>query len=114
MIIYVSYYSLFNMGGYLMLIGEGVMVGYGIIIYVCIIGDYSFIGMGVCIFDGVEVKFYGFLGVGVVFGLGKVVGEGELWFGNLVCLVCLLCDKEIEVLYYLVDYYVWLKDKYLV
>lgn len=91
--VYVIYDGLYLFGGFFMVIGEGVIIGYGVVIYVCIIEDYCLIGMYVIVFDGVVVKKYGFVGVGSLVLLGKVVGECELWLGNFVKCVCLFSDK---------------------
>ena len=112
-IIHVSHHSPYNKVGHPTLIGEEVTVGHGTIIHACTIEDLALIGMGACILDGATAKQHGFVGAGAVVGLGKVVGEGELWVGNPARLVRRLSDKEIESLLYSAQHYVRLKDKYL-
>lgn len=62
--LYVIYKFLYNLDGNLLIIGEDVIVGYKVMFYGCIIGNWVLVGMGLILFDGVIVEDDVMIGVG--------------------------------------------------
>lgn len=112
-VLYIIYDFVFNFGGFLLILGDDVIVGYQVMLYGCIIGDWVMIGMQIMIMDGVVVESDVMLVVGSLVSSGKWLVFGWLYWGWLVWLVCELIVKEIEFLFYVVGNYVKLKDQYL-
>lgn len=85
------------------IVGENGYIGYGVILYGCVIGCDVLVGMNSVIMDGVVI---GEESIVVVMSFVKVGFSGEkcqLLIGILVCVVCSVSDDEL--------YWKWLNIK---
>lgn len=81
---YVIYKNVENLNGYLLCIGDDVIIGYKVMLYGCIIYDWVFVGMGFIVLDGVVIENDVMIGVGSLVLFGKRFESGFLYMGSLV------------------------------
>jgi carbonic anhydrase/acetyltransferase-like protein (isoleucine patch superfamily) len=64
------------------IVGADVLIGHGVVLHGCTVGDGAFIGMKACVMDGAVVEPGAMVAAGALVTPGKVVKSGELWGGN--------------------------------
>lgn len=94
-------------------IGEDVTVGHGVILHACTIGNFSLIGMGAVILDGVIIEDYVFVGAGAMVTPGKRLTARGLYLGSPARRARELSEREIDELRESAAHYVALKNEYL-
>ncbi|MBN9229878.1 MAG: gamma carbonic anhydrase family protein [Legionella sp. 40-6] len=112
-ILHVTHDGPYTSGGIPLLLGNGITVGHRAVLHGCSIDDFSLIGMGALIMDGVQVQHHVLVAAGSVVAPGKILEAGHLYLGNPAKLARVLTAKEIEQLEYSAAHYVRLKNKYL-
>lgn len=55
-VLYIIYVGFFNLDGFLLSIGDEVIVGYKVLLYGCSIGNWVLVGMGLIVMDGVVIE----------------------------------------------------------
>lgn len=104
----------FTPGGKSLSLGRGVTIGHQAVLHACRIDDYSLIGIGAIILDGVHIESHVMVGAGSLVPPGKQLISGHLYLGNPARCVRKLSTKETEHLNYSATHYVNLKNKYMV
>jgi carbonic anhydrase/acetyltransferase-like protein (isoleucine patch superfamily) len=112
-VVHVTHASRFCPGGQPTLIGSDVTVGHKVILHACTVEDTCLIGMNAVIMDGAVVKARVIIGAGSVVPPGKVLESGYLYVGSPVKQMRPLSDRELELLEYLPQHYVGMKDRHL-
>lgn len=87
---------------YLLIVGEGCIIGYKVFLYGCMIGDNILIGMGVVILNGVKIGKNCLIGVNVLIMENKVIFDGFLVMGFSGKVVCELDEQGIQGFWVLV------------
>lgn len=103
----------YSPGGRPLLLGAGITVGHKTILHACTIDDYCLIGMGSIILDGVHIENHVIIGAGSVVTSGKRLQSGYLYVGTPAQIVRKLTAREQEQLHYSKNYYIDLKNQYL-
>ena len=80
------------------IVGANVLIGHGVVLHGCTVGDGSFIGMKACVMDGAVIEPGAMVAAGALVTPGKRVKTGELWAGNPAKLLRPLRSEEQEQL----------------
>lgn len=112
-VLHVTHDGPFTTGGKPLILGSGITIAHQAVLHGCTVDDYSLIGMGALILDGVHIKSRVMVAAGSVVSPGKVLEKEYLYLGNPARCVRKLTIKEIEQLEYSAAHYVRLKNKYL-
>ena len=110
--LHVTHDAQYTLGGFALTIGDDVTIGHGAALHGCTVQGACLIGMNATILDGALVKRHSVVGAGAVITHGKIVGEGELWFGNPARCVRMLTNEEIQQILYAARRYVKLAGQY--
>jgi carbonic anhydrase/acetyltransferase-like protein (isoleucine patch superfamily) len=102
-----------NHGDHPLLIGENVVIGHGVVLHGCTVGDGALIGIGAQVLDGAVVEAGAQIGAGAVVTPGKVIPAGHLALGIPARPVRPLSRPEVEAIGENARRYVALKDEYL-
>ena len=112
-VLHVTHDGPYSAGGHPLIIGEGVTIAHQAVLHGCRIDDYCLIGIGSIILDAVHVEHHVMLAAGSLVPPGKTLKSGYLYLGNPARQLRLLTDDELANLEYSAQYYVKLKNKYL-
>ena len=96
-----------------LVIGEDVTIGHGVILHACTIGNFSLIGMGATVMDGVIIEDHVFVGAGALVAPNKRLESRGLYLGSPARRVRDLTEREIAELHESSAHYVALKNDYL-
>ncbi|MBL0317901.1 MAG: gamma carbonic anhydrase family protein [Alphaproteobacteria bacterium] len=77
-------------------IGSHVTVGHKAVLHACILGDYSFVGMGAVVMDFAEVESKAMVAAGTLVTPGKKVFSGQIWAGSPAHYLRDLSEEERE------------------
>jgi len=77
-------------------IGNYVTVGHGAILHSCSIDDYSLIGMGAIVLDGVKIGKHCLIGAGALVPQNKIIPDYSLVIGSPAKVIRQLTEEEIE------------------
>ncbi|TGK17557.1 gamma carbonic anhydrase family protein [Leptospira fluminis] len=94
-------------------IGNHVSIGHRATIHGCILKDYSFVGMGATLMDGVELGEYAFVAAGALVTPGKKIPPGAMVMGSPGKIVRDITDKEREIIIRTTGNYVKYKTNYM-
>ncbi len=111
-VLHVSHAGEFNPDGADLQIGNHVTVGHKVLLHGCRIGNQCLIGMGSIIMDNVVIEDQVMIGSGSLVPPGKHLETGYLYLGNPTRQIRALTQRELELLNYLADHYVLLKNQY--
>lgn len=111
-VLHVSHQGEFNPTGAELHIGDGVTVAHKVLLHGCQIGNQCLIGMGSIIMDNAVIEDRVMVGSGSLVTPGKVLESGYLYLGNPARRARELTDREIEMLSYLSEHYIKLKNEY--
>lgn len=103
----------YSPGGFPLLIGTGVTIGHRAVVHACTVGDYTLIGMGSILMDGVVVEDHVVVGAGTLVPTGKRLKSGYLYVGSPAKQIRPLTDRDLAFLKYSAEHYQQLKNKYL-
>ena len=81
--------------GFVLSIGEGVIIGHKVMLHGCTIGDGALIGIGAVILNGAQIGARSIVGAGALVPMGKVFPEGVLIVGAPAKVVRELTPEEI-------------------
>jgi carbonic anhydrase/acetyltransferase-like protein (isoleucine patch superfamily) len=111
-VIHVTHDSRFNPGGMPTHIADDVTVGHRVMLHGCTVQAFALIGMGAVILDGAVVGQHCMVGAATVVPPGKVLESGYLYVGTPATRRRPLTDSELELLSYLPQHYVDLKNRH--
>ncbi len=111
-VLHVSHQGEFNPDGAELHIGDQVTVGHKVLLHGCRIGNKCLIGMGSIIMDNAVLEDQVMLGSGSLVPPGKRLESGYLYLGNPARQKRALSERELELLSYLADHYLLLKNQY--
>lgn len=111
-IIHVTHAGEFNPEGHPVMIGNNVIIGHQAVVHGANIADFSLIGIGARVLDGVNVQSHVILGAGSLVPPGKTLESGYLWLGSPAKKIRPLTEQEQEFLQYSSRYYVDLQHKH--
>ncbi|MCC6274440.1 MAG: gamma carbonic anhydrase family protein [Leptospiraceae bacterium] len=95
------------------LIGDNVSIGHRAIIHGCILNNFSFVGMGATLMDGVELGEYAFVAAGTLIPPGKKIPPGVLVMGSPGKIIRDITDEDREIITRTAKNYSGYKDNYL-
>jgi carbonic anhydrase/acetyltransferase-like protein (isoleucine patch superfamily) len=101
-----------NDAGWGTILGEDVVIGHGVALHGCTIGDRVLVGIGAIVLDGVEVASDVIIGAGSVVTPGKQLESGYLYFGHPARRARELRPDEIARIPKMARDYVLLKNEY--
>ena len=113
-ILHVTHAGKFNPAGFPLIIGNDVTIGHRVTLHGCEIQDHCLIGMSSTVMDGAIIESQVILGAGSLVTPGKILDSNYLWMGSPVKKIRPLTVEEIQFIKYSAEYYVGLKNKYLV
>jgi len=99
--------------GFSVSVGRCVTVGHGATVHGCTIGDYSLIGVGAIVMDGVVIEERVMIGAGSLVPPGKILESGYLYVGSPVRKIRALKSGEMDFLVYSSQHYIRLKNNYI-
>jgi carbonic anhydrase/acetyltransferase-like protein (isoleucine patch superfamily) len=111
-VLHVSHQGEHNPEGAELHLGDQVTVAHKVLLHGCRIGNQCLIGMGSIVMDNAILEDRVMLGAGSLVAPGKTLESGYLYLGNPARRVRQLNHREIELLAYLSDHYILLKNKY--
>ena len=111
-VLHVSHRGEYNPNGAKLHIGDQVTVAHKVLLHGCRIGNQCLIGMGSIIMDNAVIEDRVMIGSGSLVSPGKVLESGYLYLGNPARQQRELSESEIEMLTYLSDHYIKLKNEY--
>ena len=111
-VLHVSHQGEFNPGGAELHVGDEVTVAHKVLLHGCQIGNRCLIGMGSIIMDNAVVEDQVMVGSGSLVTPGKVLESGYLYLGNPARRARELSEREIDMLSYLSEHYIKLKNEY--
>jgi carbonic anhydrase/acetyltransferase-like protein (isoleucine patch superfamily) len=94
-------------------IGNSVSIGHRVTIHGCTLQNYSFVGMGSTIMDGVELGEYSFVGAGSLVTPGKKIPPGVLVMGSPAKIIRDINEKEKMIIERTYKNYMKYKENYL-
>lgn len=99
--------------GYPMVIGKGVTVGHRVMLHGCTIGDYSLIGIGATLLNGVKIGTNCIIGAHTLLPEGKEIPDNSLVVGSPGKVIRTLGEDMREILKASADHYVenWKRHK---
>ncbi|WP_421787125.1 gamma carbonic anhydrase family protein [Hyphobacterium sp.] len=99
--------------GYPMVIGKGVTVGHRVMLHGCTIGDYSLIGIGATLLNGVKIGTNCIIGAHTLLPEGKEIPDNSLVVGSPGKIIRTLEADMHEILKASADHYVenWKRHK---
>ena len=109
-VLHVTHDGEFSPGGAELHIGSQVTIGHKVLLHGCRIGNFCLVGMGSIVTDNAVVEDRVMIGSGSLVPPNKVLESGYLYLGNPVKRVRALREREIEVLSYVSEHYVLLKQ----
>lgn len=112
-VLHISHASVFNPGGWPLVIGDDVIVGHGVILHGCILGSRVLVGNGAIVNDGAVIEEEVIVGAGCVVPPGKTLPGGYVYVGNPCKQLRAVTEKERRFFTYSPANYVKLKDQYL-
>lgn len=92
--------------GYPMVIGKGVTVGHRVMLHGCTIGDYSLIGIGATLLNGVKIGTNCIIGAHTLLPEGKEIPDNSLVVGSPGKIIRTLEADMREILKASADHYV--------
>lgn len=113
-VIHVNHAGDFNPTGDAVEIGDDVTVGHRVTLHGCNIANRCLIGIGSIVMDAAKIESNVIVGAGSLVPRGKVLESGYLWLGSPVKRVRELTAEELKFLEYSANYYVKLKNRYLI
>ena len=111
-VLHITHDSQYNPGGWPLTIGDDVVIGHGVILHGCTLGNRILVGNGAIINDGAVVADEVIIGAGCLVPPGKNLSSGFVYVGNPCRPLRPVSDKEQEFFSYLSANYVKLKDEY--
>jgi carbonic anhydrase/acetyltransferase-like protein (isoleucine patch superfamily) len=111
-VLHVSHQGEFNPTGAELHIGDAVTVAHKVLLHGCRIGNECLIGMGSIVMDNAVVEDRVMIGSGSLVTPGKVLESGYLYLGNPARRARALTEREIDMLTYLSEHYIKLKNEY--
>lgn len=99
--------------GYSIILKSDVIVGHGVILHGCQIGENVLIGMGSIVLTGAVIEDNCIIGAGSLIKEGEVISAGSLVLGSPGKVKRKLCEREIANIREGVAYYTQLARKYL-
>ena len=111
-VLHVSHQGEFNPSGAELRIGDEVTVAHKVLLHGCQVGNQCLIGMGSIIMDNAVIEDQVMVGSGSLVSPGKVLESGHLYLGNPAKQKRELTEREIEMMSYLANHYVQLKNEY--
>lgn len=112
-VLHVTHAGPYSGAGKALLIGDDVTIGHQVMLHGCTIGHRVLIGMKSLVLDGVQIEDQVILGAGSLVTQDKVLESGYLWHGRPAKKIRPLTEKEQQMLCYMSQHYVRLKDNYL-
>ncbi|EQA46691.1 transferase hexapeptide repeat protein [Leptospira broomii serovar Hurstbridge str. 5399] len=94
-------------------IGDNVSIGHRATIHGCILKNFSFVGMGATVMDGVELGEYSFVAAGALVTPGKIIPSGVMVMGSPAKIVRDITEKEREIITRTTGNYVKYKTNYM-
>jgi carbonic anhydrase/acetyltransferase-like protein (isoleucine patch superfamily) len=92
--------------GFPLTIGRDCVIGHGVILHGCVVGDNSLIGMGATLLNGAKIGNNSLVGAGAVVTEGKTFPERSLIVGAPARAIRSLDDKALEMIRAGADIYV--------
>ena len=111
-VLHVSHQGEYNPDGAELHIGNQVTVGHKVILHGCRIGSQCLIGMGAIVMDNAVIEDQVMIGSGSLVPADKVLESGYLYLGSPARRKRELTEREIELLSYLSNHYISLKNEY--
>lgn len=111
--LHVTHKSSYKPEGHPLIIGKDVIIGHGVMLHGCIIGDRVLVGMGSILLDGVVIGDDVIIGAGTLVSQNKRLESGYLYLGNPVRQIRPLTESERQGLTYSANNYVSWKNEYL-
>lgn len=111
-VLHVSHQGEYNPEGAELHIGDEVTVAHKVLLHGCRIGNQCLVGMGSIIMDNAVIEDRVMVGSGSLVSPGKVLESGYLYLGNPAKPRRALSEREIEMMSYLADHYIQLKNEY--
>ncbi|MFT6288333.1 MAG: carbonic anhydrase/acetyltransferase-like protein (isoleucine patch superfamily), partial [Alcanivorax sp.] len=99
--------------GWPLVIGSDVIIGHGVILHGCTVGDRVLVGMGAIVMDGAVVESDVVIAAGALVTPGKKLESGFLYAGSPARQMRPLREKEMAFFVYSAGNYVRLKDQHL-
>jgi carbonic anhydrase/acetyltransferase-like protein (isoleucine patch superfamily) len=99
--------------GFPLSIGQGVTVGHKAVLHGCTIDDYSLVGIGAIILNGVKIGKHCLIGAGTLITENKTIPDGSLVIGSPGSVHRLLNDQEITALHHNAKIYITRASDYL-
>ena len=93
--------------------GNFISIGHRVTLHGCILKDYSFVGMGATIMDGVELGEYSFVAAGSLVTPGKKIPPGVLVMGSPAKILRDINEKEKMIIERTANNYQKYKENYL-
>lgn len=103
----------YNPDGFPLIIGDDVTIGHAAVLHGCTIGNNVLVGMQALVLDGAVVPDNVILGAGCLVPPNKTLESGYLYIGSPAKKARALTQEEVERGLYGSNYYVKLKDQYL-
>ena len=111
-VLHVSHRGEYNPQGAELHIGDEVTVAHKVLLHGCRIGNRCLIGMGSIIMDNAVIEDRVMVGSGSLVSPGKVLESGYLYLGNPAKQKRELTEREVEMMTYLANHYMQLKNEY--
>lgn len=111
-VLHVSHQGEHNPEGAELHVGDEVTVAHKVLLHGCRIGNRCLIGMGSIVMDNAVVEDQVMVGSGSLVTPGKVLESGYLYLGNPARRARELTEREIDMLSYLSEHYIKLKNEY--
>ena len=112
-VLHITHASDFNPDGWPLSIGDDVVIGHRAVLHGCTVGNRILIGNGAIVNDGAIIQDEVILGAGCMVPPGKTLESGFLYAGSPAKQRRPLTEKELDLLAYMANNYVNLKNTYL-
>jgi carbonic anhydrase/acetyltransferase-like protein (isoleucine patch superfamily) len=112
-VLHITHAGPFNADGWPLVIGSDVIIGHGVILHGCTIGDRVLVGMGAIVMDGAVVESDVVIAAAALVTPGKRLVSGFLYAGSPARQMRPLSEKEMAFFVYSAGNYVRLKDQHL-
>jgi carbonic anhydrase/acetyltransferase-like protein (isoleucine patch superfamily) len=112
-VLHITHAGPFNADGWPLVIGSDVIIGHGVILHGCTVGDRVLVGMGAIVMDGAVVESDVVIAAGALVTPGKKLESGFLYAGSPARQMRPLREKEMAFFVYSAGNYVRLKDQHL-
>lgn len=112
-VLHITHASTFNPDGYVLTIGDDVTLAHQAMLHGCTLGSRILVGMQAIIMDGATVADDCIIAAGTLVPQGTRLAGGFLYMGRPAKAVRPLTDQEYELIPYLAQNYMKLKDRYL-